>query len=97
MIDKSRKAVIRNAAINTRKQATRAIFELDTPCEQPMTLMMSYKEKALKEVCQSEEETKYFEVCFLHGSEKAAEEFELWAEGFWASFKNDQEKNKYEA
>lgn len=97
MINKSRKAVIRVAAIKTRKQSVRALFELGESYNKPMSFLMGRKEKAIEEVCHNDEEIEYFEVCYLHGSQKAAEEFELWSQGFWASFKNDQESIKNEA
>lgn len=92
MIDKSRKAVIRAAANKTRKEGAMALAKLGDDVENPLSIMMSYKDRALKAVCQSEEEIQYFELCYLHRSEKAAKEFELWNQGFWASLKNENPK-----
>ena len=97
MIDKSRKAVIRDVAIKTRKQSVRALFELGETYDKPMTFLMDRKEKVIEEVCHNEEEIEYFEVCYLHGSQKAAEEFELWNQGFCASYERKEKYSGYDA
>lgn len=97
MIDKSRKAVIQAAANKARKEGAMALTKLGDDVENPLSIMMGYKDRALKAVCQSEEEIRYFELCYLYRSEKVAKEFELWNQGFWASFENGEERAKNEA
>ena len=97
MIDKSRKAVIQAAANKSRKEGAIALTKQGDDVENPLSIMMGYKDRALKTVCHSEEEIQYFELCYLHRSEKAAKEFELWNQGFWASFETDKKPIKNEA
>jgi len=97
MINKSRKAIIREAANKARKEGAMVLTKLGDDVENPMSIMMRYRERALKAVCQSEDEIQYFELCYLHRSEKGAKEFKLWNQGFWASFENGQKKTNNEA
>lgn len=85
MIDKSRKAVIWAAANKARKDGAVALTKLGEDVENPLSILMGYKDRSMKAVCQSEEEIQYFELCYFHRSEKAAKEFELWNQGFWAA------------
>ncbi|MDY6392220.1 MAG: hypothetical protein SPL80_05230 [Bacilli bacterium] len=94
MIDKSRKAVIRAAANKARKDGAMALTKLGDDVENPLSIMMGYKDRSMKAICQSEEEIQYFELCYLYRNEKAAKEFELWNEGFWSSFGS---KSAYDA
>ena len=90
MIDKSRKAVIRAAANKSRKEGAMALSKQGDDVENPLSIIMGYKDRALKAVCQNEEEIQYFELCYLYRSEKDAKEFKLWIDGFWASFQKSK-------
>ena len=86
MIDKSRKAVIRAAANKSRKEGAMALTKQGDDVENPLSIIMGYKDRTLKAVCRTKEEVEYFELCYLHHNEKGAKEFEVWNEGFWSSF-----------
>ena len=96
MISKSRKAVIRAAASEARKAGSKAICELGENVENPMGVLMDFKQKALA-VCENPEEEEYFELCYVYRSEKGAEEFALWSKGFWASFPEKEAEKWHEA
>ena len=96
MISKSRKAVIRAAANKARKAGSRAIYELGVNVENPIDILMDFKQKALA-ACENSEEEEYFELCYVYQSEKGAEEFALWSKGFWASFPEKEAEKWHEA
>ena len=85
MITKSKKAVIRVAAIKAFKDGVAAVTAQGDNAKNVLDTMLSFKYPAIKKVCSNEEEISYFETCYVYRSQKGADEFAVWNSRFWKS------------